>query len=414
VIVNRPPFKVAFISHSCVESSSRKKLAYLVLHTDLRLITPSWYPMPFGRYDVDFEFNSEVFVQSYPISFFNVKRTSTRWFLRSRDLGLSQFQPDIIHVENEYHSWIVCQALLYRRLFVPRAKVIVFSWDNLLPEELNIKDQALEHLARFNRRFVNFSIAGNKAAKEILLAKGVPADKVEVIPQFGIDPEMFYPFTSERRQGVRQSLGISPDELVIGYVGRLMKEKGLFDLIEAVNKLRTTEQRKIVLVLMGKGVLEQAMRSMCGELGLRHVFLPARKNDQVAEVMNVMDVLVLPTHTQPPCKEQFGRVLIEAMACGVPVIGSSSGEIPNVIGDAGLVFRERDCEKLAECLRSCRNNEGLRLELRERGLDRVLKNYTNEKIAQQTLEIYERVIQAALPANRSTSEQFAPSGTLNV
>ncbi len=183
-----------------------------------------------------------------------------------------------------------------------------------------------------------------------------------------------------------------------------MEEKGLFDLIEAVNQLRATSQRKVILVMMGKGELEQVIRSMCARLGLRLVLLPARKNHQVVEVMNVLDVLVLPTHTKPPIKEQFGRVLIEAMACGIPVIGSDSGEIPNVIGNAGLVFRECDHEQLLQCLRLCCENEDFRLGLRERGLERVLKNYTNEKIADQTLQIYDRVI-------RPNHTAYAESGS---
>jgi len=285
--------------------------------------------------------------------------------------------------------------------------VVVFSWDNLFPWELGTKGKALEHVAKFNRQFIDFFIAGNAAAREILLAKGVPADKVEVVPQFGIDPEKFFPFTSEKRHSSREELGVSRDEFAIGYVGKFMEEKGLFDLIEAVNILRSTSQRKVVLVMMGKGELEQAIRSTCSKVGRRLVLLPARRNDQVVAVMNALDVLVLPTYTKPPIKEQFGRVLIEAMGCGVPVIGSDSGDIPNVIGNAGLVFRERNHKELAECLRSCCDSESFRLELRERGLERALRKYTNEEIATQTMQIYERVSCPA--ASGSISEPFPSS-----
>jgi glycosyltransferase involved in cell wall biosynthesis len=394
--------KVAFISHSCIESSSRTKLAYLGRHAELRLITPSWFPTPFGKYEVDYKSNPDVAVESYRISFLNVKRTTTRWFLFSRDLGFSQFQPDIIHVENECHSWIVCQALLYRKMFAPQAKMVVFSWDNLHSWELGIKHKTLEHLAAFNRHRIDFFIMGNSAGREILLAKGVPSQLIEVIPQFGVDPETFFPLAYEQRQVCREQLGIR-GEFAVGYVGKLIEEKGLFDLIEALGQLRETSHGKIALLVMGKGELEQAIRSRCTYLGLKLVLLPARKNDEVAHVMNAMDVLVLPTYTRPPIKEQFGRVLIEAMACGVPVIGSDCGEIPNVIGDAGLVFPERRSKELAECLALC-GNENFRLQLRARGLDRVLKNYTNEKIADRTLKIYQRVSQSPVP---SASSAFA-------
>lgn len=175
----------------------------------------------------------------------------------------------------------------------------------------------------------------------------------------------------------------------------------------AVDQLGKTSQGKITVLMMGKGELEQAIRSRCTRLGLKLVLLPARKNDEVAQVMNAMDALVLPTHTKPPIKEQFGRVLAEAMACGVPVIGSDCGEIPNVIGDAGLVFPERHSRELAGCLGLC-CNESFRLQLRAQGLDRVLKNYTNEKIAERTLKIYERVSHSLLPSASSTVELLAP------
>ncbi len=384
--------KVAFISHSYVESACRRKLGYLARVTDLRLITPSWYPTPFGRYDIDFDFNSEVPVQSYPISFLNLKRTSTRWILRSSDLGFSQFQPDIIHVENEQHSWIVGQVLIYRKRFAPKAKVVLFSWGNLHAEEQGTKAWVLERMARFNRQFTDFFICGNADGKQILAENGVPETKVEVIPQFGVDQDVFYPYSTDRQKSLRSELGISPNEFAVGFVGRLVEEKGLLDLVEATGKLRATAQRTSVLVLTGRGPSEGAVRGRCAQLGIKVIVLPARKNCEIAKIMNVLDVLVLPSQSRPFWKEQFGRVLIEAMASGVPVIGSDSGEIPNVIGNAGLVFRECEHQQLFQCLRLCCENEDFRLGLRERGLERALKNYTNERIADQTLQIYERVI----------------------
>jgi glycosyltransferase involved in cell wall biosynthesis len=107
--------------------------------------------------------------------------------------------------------------------------------------------------------------------------------------------------------------------------------------------------------------------------------------------MNSLDVLVLPSRSRSFWKEQFGRVLIEAMACGVPVIGSSSGEIPNVIGDAGLVFKEGDSAQLCEKLKLYCDDEGFRTACALKGLQRVLNSFTNERIAQRTLAVYERV-----------------------
>jgi quercetin dioxygenase-like cupin family protein len=86
-----------------------------------------------------------------------------------------------------------------------------------------------------------------------------------------------------------------------------------------------------------------------------------------------LDALVLPSLTRPNWKEQFGRVLVEAMACGVPVVGSDSGEIPRVIGQAGLSFPEGDAGALRASLAELMGSERRRAELGARGRIRVLE-----------------------------------------
>jgi glycosyltransferase involved in cell wall biosynthesis len=102
--------------------------------------------------------------------------------------------------------------------------------------------------------------------------------------------------------------------------------------------------------------------------------------------------LVLPSRTRPNWVEQFGRVLIEAMASGVPVVGSDSGEIPNVIGDAGLVFPEGDIGRLRAHLQSLIDDPGLWAALARRGRERVQARYTQARIAAETVQVYREVL----------------------
>jgi glycosyltransferase involved in cell wall biosynthesis len=111
------------------------------------------------------------------------------------------------------------------------------------------------------------------------------------------------------------------------------------------------------------------------------------------EVYRRMDVLVLASRTMPSWKEQFGRVLIEAMASELAVVGSDCGEIPHVIGDAGLVFREGDAEALRAQLQWLLDAPGERSRLGAQGRKRVLERYTMEGIARSTIEVYERAMQ---------------------
>jgi len=122
--------------------------------------------------------------------------------------------------------------------------------------------------------------------------------------------------------------------------------------------------------------------------------------------MNMFDVLVLPSRTTRSWKEQFGRVLIEAMACETPVVGSSSGEIPKVIGDAGLIFPEGDVVTLAHILGCVHDTAELGTQLGKKGRGRVLEMFTHRRIAEETVRLYRELL-----GTRSTR---APVGRLEM
>ena len=121
--------------------------------------------------------------------------------------------------------------------------------------------------------------------------------------------------------------------------------------------------------------------------------------------MQKLDALVLPSLTRPNWIEQFGRVLPEAMACETPVIGSSSGEIPHVIGEAGLVFQEGNVQELVASVRKLLDDPELYTRLAAKGRQRVLENYTQEQIARQTYEVYKEMLVKDLDAARPFTSQ---------
>ncbi|HTA77328.1 MAG TPA: glycosyltransferase family 4 protein, partial [bacterium] len=104
--------------------------------------------------------------------------------------------------------------------------------------------------------------------------------------------------------------------------------------------------------------------------------------------------LVLPSLTTPKWKEQFGRVLIEAQACAVPVVGSDSGAIPEVIGKAGLIYPEGNVVQLAAKLRQLKNSKTLRKKLIQMGRKQVLGLYTNQIIADKLFKIYTAILRS--------------------
>jgi glycosyltransferase involved in cell wall biosynthesis len=269
-----------------------------------------------------------------------------------------------------------------------------YTWQNLM-KRYPPPFQALE---RWVHRRTRLIIAGNVEAEDILRRRGYQG-LIRVIPQFGVDPQSFHPGPS-----TRADLGLPPDGVVVGFVGRLVREKGLATVIEAVARVNG-----IRFAMAGKGPDEAALRAQARDLGIadRIHFLGGFPSDRVPAVMRGMDALILPSLTTSKWKEQFGRVLIEAMATGIPVIGSSSAEIPNVIGDAGLVFREGDVEDCARALRVLLDPQA-RNDLAARGAARVAEHFTSERIADRYWEAFQDAMAQSSPHSKSSSR--TPSG----
>jgi glycosyltransferase involved in cell wall biosynthesis len=175
----------------------------------------------------------------------------------------------------------------------------------------------------------------------------------------------------------------------VGFVGRIHIEKGLDTLVRALTLL----PKSCVLVLVGRGPYRAQLESLIGFLGLseRVRWVPWVSSDEVPEYMNAFDVLVLPSRTRSNWKEQFGRVLVEAMACETCVVGSDSGEIPNVVGDAGFVFHEGDERELAGHLQKLMDSPSLRELFHRYGRKRMLEHFTYAKIAADAVEFYKSV-----------------------
>lgn len=349
---------------------------------EIHLITPKKW----GNQNLEISSKENLTIYSLPI-FFSGKNHF--YFFKSYlKKFIIKISPHLLHINEEPWSLVTFQCLMANKeLKIP---VIGFTWQNILKKY----PFPFSYFEKVTYKKAKGIIAGNKEAKEVLRKKGYKG-LIEVIPEVGVDENIFKPMDVS---DLKDSLGLS-DKIVIGYFGRLVKEKGIYLLLEAVKILRK-RIKNLILLIVGDGPEKERIKNYIQSFGMEKdtILLDRVETGKVPMYMNLLDVLVLPSFEYrgklgKGWKEQFGRVLIEAMACEVPVVGSSSGEIPNVIGDAGLIFKERSVEDLVEKLTVLIVNPKLRKILGKKGRERVINTYTQKIVARQTNDFYRKVIE---------------------
>ena len=306
---------------------------------------------------------------------------------------LRQFRPQVIQVEQGAKGLAYAELITLNRLLGLKAKNLFFTWWNL-PYELKFPVSLLE---AYNLKNTDGVVSGNQDGADILRDRGYTGP-IRVMPQLGVDESLFRP---QPQPELMDRHGIKPEDFVVGFVGRFVEEKGLLTLVDALGQLKGSPQPWKCL-LLGRGPLKETLEAKVAALGIgdRVIWVESVPHDDVPRYINLMSTLVLPsettyrfkTMTSVGWKEQFGHVLIEAMACQVPVVGSDSGEIPHVIQDAGLVFPEGQAGDLADRLRQLLTQPELRTELGKRGYQLAMERYTNRALAQQTLNFYRELV----------------------
>jgi glycosyltransferase involved in cell wall biosynthesis len=288
---------------------------------------------------------------------------------------IREINPDIIELWEEPFSAVTAQAIHAARKINPDIKIIFFSAQNIRKKY----PPPFSWFERYTHRHADFAFVMNRDAQEILQERGW--QKGSIVLPLGVNPNRFKRLDAST---LRKRLGLN--KFTIGFIGKLDRQKGVPDLVKAFGMLKDEAN----LLIIGEGPMAGPLRNLIDKLDISadSRIIPPVPYSEIPEYLNCMDVLVLPSVTLPGLKEQFGRVLIEAMSCEVPVIGSSSGEIPAIIGDAGLVFPERDLETLLHRLRTIINNPADARDLSRRSRERVLRKYDWKIIARKQIEIY--------------------------
>jgi glycosyltransferase involved in cell wall biosynthesis len=293
---------------------------------------------------------------------------------------MARIRPHALHMDEEPYNAATWHGLRVAQKM--GATATFFTWQNLHRSY----PPPFSWMERYNYAHAPIAIAGSQDAADVLADKGYPGETV-VIPQFGVDPAIYAPPVAPTARAAFH----------IGYAGGLLPEKGVDLLLNACARLRGEWRLRVV----GEGKERAALVAQAETLGIapRTAFLGRRDSSQMPAFYHDLDVLVLPSRTTPSWKEQFGRVLIEAMACGVPTIGSDSGEIPRVIGDAGLIFPENDAPELATHLQALMDRPALGATLSAAGRQRILERFTMASVAARTVDVYEKLCTLASTPN---------------
>jgi glycosyltransferase involved in cell wall biosynthesis len=285
---------------------------------------------------------------------------------------LTDFRPELVQIEEEPWSLAAAgAAALARRLHVP---YIV-----LTRESLPASPGAFGRLRR--SRVLSHAkglIAINELAAK-LVSRRHPSLPLKVIPQVGVSVPLH--MTRPQRPG-----------LTIGFFGRLLPEKGLDLVFRACVKLIG----RWSIVVVGTGPAQEELEGLAERLGIagRVTWLGALPRHRVDEVWAVLDCLVLPSRTAPHWVEGMPRAAIEGMANGVPLVVSTAGALPEIVGPAGLIVPEENVDAIAEALQRLHDTPAERERLSAEGRRRALGEYTDAAIAEKTLRFWRDAVAA--------------------
>jgi glycosyltransferase involved in cell wall biosynthesis len=288
--------------------------------------------------------------------------------------SLNKFSPEAIICGgyNYVASW---QAQMWAR----RRRVRFVLWSESNAQDARGQRKPVEFLkAHFRKRCDGFVVPG-KSAFEYLRLLGAPAEMIFAAPN-AVDNAFFAAQAEEAERqpaAFREKLGL-PRRFIL-FVGRLVPEKGVFELLEAYAKLESGLRAEVGMVFVGDGLSREDLAQQAKRISPGAVCFPGfAQREDLAGLYALAEALVLPTHSDP-----WGLVVNEAMACGLPIIVSSvAGCSVDLVEDGwnGYVVPPRDSEKLSVAINSLMRQPELKQRMSMRSLERI-RNYSPEACA---------------------------------
>jgi glycosyltransferase involved in cell wall biosynthesis len=296
---------------------------------------------------------------------------------------IKQLEPDVLHAHDPHGVAMAALALSMRMggsRNVPKAPPLVAA----RRVDFHMKDNAL---SRWKYRQVDCFICASEAIRRMVVADGVPAARVVTVYE-GIDLGRV---EAAPPADLHAELWLPHQAPIVGNVAALVPHKGQRHLIEAA-AIVVTKVPDARFVIAGEGELRPALERQIKDHRLeKHVFLTGFRPD-ILSVHKAFDLFVMSSVT-----EGLGTSLLDAMACGKPIVATTAGGMPEVVvdGRTGLLVPPRDHEAMADAIVRLLRDESARRDMAAAGLARVRTRFSAERMVQDTLQVYRRVAKHA-------------------
>ena len=297
---------------------------------------------------------------------------------------------DILHAAETYNGYSY-QAARVRN--AKKKKLVLTVWENIPFRSVRCFKGfwGNEKIVEYVRNSTDIFIAVTDRARRALQIEGISDDRIRVIPA-GIDTERFRPGVPDKR--IQEKLKISDGEFNLLFVGRITREKGIYDLLYAAKLLSLDPETKHVNILLaGDGPEKSRLMQKARLLGLEKSFrfLGNFTYAEIPALYQSVDAFILPSIPIEFWQEQFGMVLVEAMASGLPVISTMSGSIPEVVGDSGILIQPGDPVSIAEAVKKVSLDSVYRRELGKKARKRAVDIFGINCVTEKIKEVYDEL-----------------------
>jgi glycosyltransferase involved in cell wall biosynthesis len=249
----------------------------------------------------------------------------------------------------------------------------------------SLKRVVLKHWGKIIARKAQAIITvSENSKKDIVKMLKVPDGKIEVAPNSVED--RYQPVSDFKAlERIKKKYEITKE--YIFNLGNLKPHKNISGLLKAYSQLSSNLKDKYQLVIVGKKERYfNALANLAKELQLDTLFIDYVQDPDLPALLSSAEFLVFPSFY-----EGFGIPVLEAMACGCPVVSSNTSSMPEVLGDAALFFNPYHVEEMSLAIRKMLEDENLRNKFRQKGLERV-RLFTLEKAAKKILDVFESVL----------------------